>query len=142
MEASKRSLARLKNGYQAHLAGKDEVDTKEIAQLEEKFHQAINDDLNLPLAMGIVWEVVKQEKKSPKWADLLAKFDTVLALKIDEKIEETKQEIPQEILDLVEQRNRARANKDWAKSDELRDLIAQKGYQIKDTKDGVEIKKV
>ena len=52
-----------------------------------------------------------------------------------------KQEIPQEILDLVEQRKMARENKDWTKSDELRDFINQKGYLIKDTKNGVEISK-
>ncbi len=142
MEASKKSLERLKNGYQAHLAGKDEVDTNKITEIEEKFHQAINDDLNMPLAMGVVWEVVKQEKKSPKWADLLAKFDTVLALKIEQPMEEFQQEIPQEILELIEQRKQARENKDWVKSDQLRDLIQEKGYQIKDTKDGVEVKKV
>ncbi len=142
MEASKKSLERLKNGYQVHLAGNDEVDSAKINELEEKFHQAINDDLNMPLAMGIVWDVIKQENKSFKWAELLAKFDTVLALKIEQPIEETKQEIPEEILDLVEQRKQARANKDWAKSDELRDFIQNKGYQIKDTKEGVEIKKV
>ena len=51
-------------------------------------------------------------------------------------------DIPQEILDLVEERKQARANKDWAKSDELRDLIQNKGYEIKDTKEGAEIRKI
>ena len=96
----------------------------------------------MPLAMGVVWEVVKQEKKSPKFANLLAKFDTVLALKIKEPIVKKEQEIPQEILTLVEQRKEARHNKDWAKSDELRDLIQSKGYEVKDTKEGTEIKKL
>ena len=91
--------------------------------------------------MGIVWDVVRQEKKSPKWADLLAKFDTVLGLKIEEVNSKQQEEIPKEILDLVEQRKEARNNKDWAKSDELRDLIQSKGYHIKDTKDGVEIER-
>ena len=53
---------------------------------------------------------------------------------------EKQEEIPQEILDLVEQRKVARENKDWTKSDELRDIIAQKGYIVKDTKNGIEIK--
>ena len=52
-----------------------------------------------------------------------------------------KEEIPQGILDLVEQRKTARENKDWAKSDELRDLINQKGYSVKDTKEGQIISK-
>ncbi len=46
-----------------------------------------------------------------------------------------------EILELVEQRKKARADKNWAESDRLRDLITQKGYSVKDTKDGIEIVK-
>ena len=125
-----------------HLEGKEEVENDLVEELEEKFHQAINDDLNMPLAMGVVWEVVKQEKKSSKWAELLAKFDTVLGLKIQEPIQKKQEEIPQEILELVERRKEARLNKDWAKSDELRDLIQSKGYEIKDTKEGVEVRKI
>lgn len=140
IEGAAKSLERLKNGYQLHLAGKDIVEDAIIEEYEERFHQAINDDLNMPLAMGIVWEVVRQEKKSPKLAELLLKFDTVLGLKIEET-SDIQEEIPQEILDLVEKRKQARENKDWTKSDELRDLIQSKGYEIKDKKEGVEIKK-
>ena len=142
IDATSKSLERLKNGYQMHLEGKDNVDDEEIKQLEEKFHQAINDDLNMPAAMGIVWKVVRMEKKSPKFAELLAKFDTVLGLKIEEKTKNVQAEIPEEIMQLVEQRKQARKSKDWAKSDELRELIKNKGYEIKDTKDGMEIRKV
>ena len=139
IEATSKSLDRLKNAYQMHLKGKEEVDDQVISDLEKRFHQAINDDLNMPLAMGVVWEAVKYEKKSPKLAQLLQKFDTVLGLKIEEPISQKEQEIPQEILDLVEQRKQARQAKNWAKSDELRDLILEKGYEIKDTKQGMEI---
>lgn len=142
IEATSKSLERLKMGYQSHLKGKEVVGKAEIEEMENRFHKAINDDLNMPLAMGVVWEVVKQEKKSPQWAELLAQFDSVLGLKIKEPMKKEAVEIPKEILDLLEQRKEARANKDWNQSDELRDLIASKGYQIKDTKDGVEIKKI
>ena len=94
----------------------------------------------MPLAMGVVWEVIRNEKKSPKFAELLLKFDTVMGLKIDE--EDSKQnDIPEEIMSLIEERRIARENKDWAASDRLRDLINDKGYNIKDTKDGMEITK-
>lgn len=141
IEASAKSLERLRNSYQLNLKGNDELtakDKEELEQIEEKFHKAINDDLNMPLAMSYVWEVARFNKKNIKVAKLLAKFDTVLGIKIDE-IKTKKEEIPQEILDLVEQRKIARQNKDWAKSDEIRDLIAQKGYIVKDTKDGMSI---
>ena len=51
---------------------------------------------------------------------------------------ETEKNIPQEIIELAETRKKARENKDWAESDRLRDLILEKGYTIKDTKDGYE----
>ncbi len=139
IESASVALNRLREGYQKHLAGNADVSDDVIAEIENKFHQAINDDLNMPLAMSAVWEAVKYQDKSPKMAKLLEKFDTVLGLKITEKKEE---EIPQEILDLVEQRKIARQDKNWAESDRLRDLITEKGYSVKDTKDGVEVSKL
>ncbi len=139
IESASKSLERLKKGYKVHLNSSINVEDNIIKEFEQKFNQAINDDLNMPLAMGVVWEAVKYPEKSYKLADLLKKFDSVLGLKIDEEIEKN-QEIPKEVLDLVEQRKIARQNKDWAKSDELRDLINQKGYDIKDTANGAEVK--
>lgn len=140
IESASKSLERLKNGYQNHLKGTDKVDEEIINKYEEKFHEAINDDLNMPSAMGVVWEVVRNEDKSPSLAKLLLKFDTVLGLKIDENNSKN-EELPEEILELVEQRKVARENKDWNKSDELRDLITEKGYIVKDTKQGQEVSK-
>ena len=139
IEAASTALTRLRDGYQKHLTGMADVDGTIISEIENKFHQAINDDLNMPLAMSAVWEAVKYQDKSPKIAKLLEKFDTVLGLKITEKREE---EIPQEILELVEQRKIARNEKNWTESDRLRELIAQKGYSVKDTKDGAEVSKI
>ena len=139
IEAASTALTRLRDRYQKHLIGMADVDGTIISEIENKFHQAINDDLNMPLAMSAVWEAVKYQDKSPKIAKLLEKFDTVLGLKITEKREE---EIPQEILELVEQRKVARNEKNWTESDRLRDLIAQKGYSVKDTKDGAEVSKI
>ena len=139
IEAASVSLNRLREGYQKHLNGTDTVSDDVINDMENRFHQAINDDLNMPLAMSVVWEAVKYPEKSPEIAQLLEKFDTVLGIKITEKKEE--QQVPQEILDLVEQRKSARNEKNWAESDRLRDLIIEKGYNIKDTKDGVEIER-
>ena len=139
IEAASVSLNRLREGYQKHLNGTDTISEDIINDMENRFHQAINDDLNMPLAMSAVWEAVKYPEKSPKIAQLLEKFDTVLGIKITEKKEE--QQIPQEILDLVEQRKIARNEKNWTESDRLRDLIIEKGYNIKDTKDGVKIER-
>ena len=142
MEASEKAFERLKNGYKLHLNGTDDVENDVINEYEERFHKAINDDLNMPLAMSIVWEVIRYQKKSPKLAKLLLKFDEVLGLKIDEDDNNIKEvEVPEEILKLVEERKVARENKNWEESDRLRDLINEKGYIVKDTKEGVEITK-
>ena len=141
IDAASKSLERLKNGYQAHKNGNDDVEDGKIEELERRFHEAINDDLNMPLAMGVVWETVRYDKKSPKIAELLLKFDTILGLRIDE---EQKQEIqiPKEILDLVEKRKQARQEKNWEEADRLRDLIKENGYEVKDTKEGMDISKI
>ena len=142
LEATEKSLERLKKGYKTHLEGKDEIDEKLINEYEEKFHKAINDDLNMPLAMGVVWDVIRNEKKSPEFAKLLLKFDNIMGLKIDEDDkEDVNIEIPEEILILVEERKKARENKDWQESDRLRDIIKEKGYSVKDTKEGMKIEK-
>ena len=142
IESSEKALERLKNGYKLHLNGTDDVEDDIINDYEEKFHKAINDDLNMPLAMSIVWEVVRYQKKASKLAKLLLKFDGVLGLKIDEDDNNIKDlEVPEEILKLVEERKVARENKNWEESDRLRDVINEKGYIIKDTKNGMEISK-
>lgn len=138
IESANTSLIRLREGYQKHLNGNSDISDEIIADMENRFHQAINDDMNMPLALSVVWEAVKYPEKSPKIAQLLKKFDTVLGIKIDE-VQETK--IPQKILDLVEERKQARSDKNWSESDRLRDLIAEKGYIVKDTKDGTEVLK-
>ena len=137
IEANSKALSKLRNGYQKHLEGNDEVSDDIIQKYENDFHKAINDDLNMPLAMSVVWEVIKNPNKSKKIADLLLKFDTVLGLKIDK--EEDKEKIPEEIINLAEKREVARNEKNWSESDRIRDEILSKGYIIKDTKNNYEI---
>ncbi len=140
MDSAKIALKRLKDGYQRHLNGKDKVETEVIEKFKEDFLNAINDDLNMPQAMSVVWNAIKYEKKSKKIADMLLDFDRVLGLEIG-KLEQG-EELPKEILELVEKRKKAREEKDWKLSDNLRDEIIKLGYNIKDTKDGMEISKI
>ena len=141
IESTAKSYNRLKSGYQAHLNGSEQIEESIIDDYAQRFNSAINDDLNMPLAMSVVWEVIRSEKKSPKLAELLLKFDTVMGLKINEENKEQDEEIPEEILKLVEERKVARENKNWQESDRLRDLINEKGYEIKDTPEGAKINK-
>ena len=142
IDAASKALERLRKGYQIHKSGNDNVEDREIQEIEKRFHEAINDDLNMPSAMGVVWETIRYDKKSPKIAELLLKFDTVLGLKIDKRSGIENIQIPQDIMELIEKRKQARQEKNWEESDRLRDLIKEKGYEVKDTKDGVEINKI
>ena len=137
IDASQKALDKLRAGYQKHLSGNESVSDEEIVAYEEAFHKAINDDLNMPLAMSVVWDVVKNPKKSKKLAELLRKFDSVLALSLDKKSDV--EEIPEEVIRLAEERLKARAEKNWAESDRLRSEISALGYSIKDSKDGYEL---
>lgn len=139
-EASEKSLNRLRQSYLKHEESNNEVDDKIIEEYLNRFVEAINDDLNMPFAMGIVWEVARNDIKSNKFAKLLLEFDKVLGLDLTNSKKylekEEKQEIPEEIQKLLEERKTARENKNWAESDRIRDLIKEKGYTVKDTKEG------
>lgn len=141
IEASNKALIKLKEAYQKHNEGTEDISDDEIEKYEKRFHEAINDDLNMPLAMSVVWEIAKKSEKSKKIAELLLKFDTVLGIKIDE-LEENKVDIPAEILELVEKRKQAKSEKNWELADKIRNEITKKGYQIKDTKDGIVVEKI
>lgn len=135
IEGAKIALNRLREGYQKNLHSSEKANPLDILDFRNKFLEAINDDLNIPMAMGIVWEVIKSPVKSKEYADLLLEFDSVLGLKID--MVEENPELPQEILDLIELRKTARKEKNWEESDRLRDEIISKGFKVKDTKEGM-----
>lgn len=140
MEAAKVALGRLREGYLKHAEGTEDVSEEEIKVYEEKFLEAINDDLNMPVAMSVVWDVVKNPNKSKKLQNLLLKFDEVLGLNLKDYQKE-ESVLPEDIQALVTERNEARANKNWAESDRIRDLLIEKGYTVKDSKEGTIVEK-
>ena len=106
----------------------------------DKFREAVNDDMNMSQGLAILNEMLKSEL-SP--ADKLATaldFDHVLGLNFKALSKEEK--IPQNVQKLIEERKLARQNKDFKKSDELRDEIVKLGYEIKDEPTGQAIKKL
>ena len=142
IESTAKSFVRLKTGFQVHNNSVEIIDDKIIKAFENRFIDAINDDLNMPLALSIVWEAVRYEFKSKQIANLLLKFDTVLGLKINEETNTDDEELPEEVKQLVEKRIKARLEKNWIESDMLRDEIISKGYNLKDSKEGMIINKV
>mgnify|MGYP006069622263 FL=1 len=137
------SLDRLRELVNSHKDLNNNVDDKVLKDFENRFIEAINDDLNMPVAISIVWELAKYSVKSNKIYELIMKFDSILSLDLNKVKKDNKNvEIPNEILELLEQRKKARESKDYALSDTLRDKIKEKGYIVKDTKEGQEIEKV
>ena len=96
----------------------------------------------MPMAMSVVWDVVKNETKSKKLAEVLLDFDKVLGIKIEEPIYKKTEELPDEIKNLIEERKKARLNKDWQESDKIRDELNKKGYKVIDSKDGMTVEKI
>lgn len=144
--SSQKALKRLREGYVAHTESQENIEEEVIQKYKQKFMDAVNDDLNMPLAMGIVWEVVRHQTKSKQFAELLVEFDKILGLDIENSKQyiekEQKVELPKDIEELIEQRKVARENKNWAESDRIRDLLKDMGYLVKDTKDGMTIEHI
>ncbi|MEG0073464.1 MAG: cysteine--tRNA ligase [Clostridia bacterium] len=137
IKASEVSLQRLRENYRQHKASKLEISEDIIEGFRKDFLEAINDDFNMPSAMATVWNIAKYNVKSYKLANLLLELDEVIKLNIAEEIKETK--LSEELQEILEERKQSRENKDFKKSDELRDLLKTKGYIVKDTKDGQEL---
>ena len=140
MDAAKTALNRLREGYLKHAEGTATIDEKELEELENRFHEAINDDLNMPVAMSVVWDIIKNPNKSKDFQKLLLKFDEVLGLDL-KNYQKVENDIPEEDKKLVEERNEARKNKNWVESDRIRDILMSKGYTVKDGKEGTIIEK-
>ncbi|MEO8666797.1 MAG: cysteine--tRNA ligase [Ignavibacteria bacterium] len=148
------ALDAAKNGYR-NLTGKvlnlkEEIsDTGDLPDItgnnwRNKFQETINDDLNMPEAMAVLWDMLKDENlSSTEKLSLAYDFDMVFGLGLD-KIEKTgdSTEIPEEINELSDKRNEAKKNKDFKLADELRKIIMEKGYELTDRKEGTLIKKI
>ncbi len=125
------------------------------AEIDASFNKAMDDDFNTALAISNLFGIFKNIKAKLNSGDSTVAFDTTQLRKtysliglFGEKAEDVinayesanpKQEVPAEVVALAEQRLEARKNKDWAKSDELRDAITKLGYVIKDSKEGYEL---
>jgi cysteinyl-tRNA synthetase len=109
-----------------------------LKEYKDTFTAALQDDLQTPKAIAVLWEMMKSGLSAQNKLYLLHDFDQVLGFGLkDIKTEE----IPVEIMNLVEEREDARKNKDFAKSDELRNVIQAKGYILEDSAGGAKVKK-
>ncbi|MBR2504764.1 MAG: cysteine--tRNA ligase, partial [Elusimicrobiaceae bacterium] len=117
--------------------------TDRLNETKNKFQAAMEDDLNAPKALAIVWETVRgAELNAAEKVEFLKFADGVLSLDLF-RVEEIKEEaLPAEVEDLLQARAAARAAKDYKKSDELRDALRAAGYAVKDTPQGQQVEKI
>jgi cysteinyl-tRNA synthetase len=104
-----------------------------------KFLNHINDDLNMPRALALTWDLVRSDLPAGARKATVTEFDKVLGLRLAEW-EPVVEEVPVEVLALVEQREQARGDKRWGDADALREQIEEAGYQVRDTAEGSEVK--
>lgn len=146
LDAAQVSYGRLMDLLYKHKCSDVDCDNSVVDGYLEKFQEAIDDDLNIPLALGILWTMLK-EPLCRKIYDAALCFDKVLGLGLDAaqpaKSEDSPSvsQLPDEIKELLVQRIAARKEKNWAKSDELRERIAALGYKVIDSKDGCKVER-
>ena len=104
----------------------------------EKFLDALNDDINMPKAIAVLWEMLKADMDESEKIKTLFKFDEVLGLNIENYVGF---EIPQKVLDLVKVRQEYRKVGIWDKADLIRREISQLGYVVDDTGNGYKVKR-
>ena len=110
------------------------------AEFEERFLKAVGDDLDLPKALSIVWELVKSDYPVRAKRASLLRFDRVLGLGLDKSSIPVYQ-IPSEVADLVKQREEARSEKNFDFSDTLRRKVEDLGFTIEDGPSGPKVHK-
>jgi cysteinyl-tRNA synthetase len=106
-------------------------------ELQESFKTALNNDLNMPQALAVVQELLKSELDAGTKLATVLDYDRVLGLDLD-KVSQA-QTLPAEIQALADARQKARKEKDWALSDQLRDRIQSLGYTVQDSPQGMKV---
>lgn len=139
MDAAKAAYNKLCAQLVSHKNSPARTEKSILDDFHNKFEEAINDDLNIPLAIGVLWTMLKLPKSCDVYK-LALDFDRVFALDFD-KVKEEKKEIviPDNVRQLAETRLQARKAKNWAESDRLREELSALGYSVKDTADGYEL---
>ncbi|MEK6895607.1 MAG: cysteine--tRNA ligase [Nanoarchaeota archaeon] len=133
LDASKNAYQRLKNII-FEIKNDKKINNKYI----EEFKKSIEDDFDMPRALSVLWNLIRDENADGK-IETIKKMDNVFGLRLLEK-EEIK--IPSEVKKIVDEREKARKEKNWKKSDELRDKIKKLGFIVEDNEKGTKIKRL
>lgn len=140
LKSAKNTILKLKNKIIEFRKDSQEINKEFINKYIVKFKKEINDDLNTPRALAVLWELINDNKINGRTKIIIiSEFDKILGLNILKVEEKT---IPDEIIKLKNKRDKAREEKNWELSDELRDEIIGMGYEILDSKEGSVVRKL
>lgn len=141
MDSAKTAYERLRGAISSYAAAPhaDEKTLTEIRDRRKKILDAVYDDLNFPLAVGELWALSKLAYAETY--DTVKELDAIFGLKLHMPLEKPADDIPDDVKAIADERFAARKNKDWAKSDALRDKLDSLGYTVLDGKDGYQLKK-
>lgn len=114
-------------------------DGEVVDEYKQKFLEALNNDLNTPQALAVMWEMSKSDLSPADKGATILWMDSVLGLDLDKYVGE-QIEIPEVVWGLVHEREEARKNKNFEKSDQLRDQISELGFEVLDTAQGPQLK--
>lgn len=124
------------------LNGDGEVDEAKAKELDGKFREALDNDLNTSLGLTAVYDVLKADTNDATKLYVIEKFDEVLGLDLTKAEAESKDDLDSEIEELIAKRQEARANKDWATADKIRDDLLARNIKLIDTPNGVTWEKI
>ncbi len=137
INAAQNALNKLRNRVLELMDSSDDSGDKELYR--ERFIKAINDDLDMPKALAVMWDMLKSDLGDKAKYELLMDFDKVFGLKLNEV---KKESIPNEVLRLVEEREQLRKEKNFSEADKIRDKLREMGYHVDDTPKGPRIRKI
>lgn len=130
LDAAQTALNRLRQLYAAWPDG-GRADLAFVA----RFDAELNDDLNLPRALAVLWELVRSDLPPSTLKATVDSFDTVLGLGLRDWTAASF-DIPEDVRVLLDARERARAERDWASADRIRDSLRAQGWRVEDTTEG------
>lgn len=146
LEAARAAYRRLIDLMADYYQETKSFDGKVLPDYKRKFAEALDDDLNTPAALSVLWQLIKDP--DPSAQDKLftiLDFDQVLGLALREKIEvemAEREAVPAEVKKLTVEREELRKNKEWNRADLIREQIKKLGYQIDDTEEGPRLRKI
>ena len=139
LDQAENDYKKLKNRINALNKDKDNLDELTYNKYQETFKEAIGNNLNTSLALTTLYDVLKSDTNDYTKVELIKSFDQVLSLDL---LKEEKEEIDEEILELVNLRTKYKKDKNFEEADKVRDKLLSLGYKILDTREGVKIERI